>query len=58
MTESQYQELAQRTLDAQKANREVPMVTKEYPELTRAEGYHIQALREQLVLSEGHRLVG
>lgn len=58
MTESQYQELAQRTLDAQKANREIPMITKEYPELTRAEGYHIQALREQLVLAEGHQLVG
>ena len=58
MTESQYQELAQRTLNAQKANREIPIISKEYPELTRAEGYHIQALREQLVLAEGHRLVG
>lgn len=58
MTEVQYQELAQRTLKAQEENRAIPMITKEFPELTRAEGYHIQALREQLVLSEGHRLIG
>ena len=58
MTEAQYQELAERTLTAQTENREIPMLTKEYPELTRREGYHIQALREQLVLGQGHRLVG
>ena len=57
MTETQYQELAERTLTAQKENREIPMLTKEYPELTRREGYHIQALREQLVLEEGYRLL-
>ena len=58
MTEAQYQELAERTLTAQTENREIPMLTKEYPELTRREGYHIQALREQPVLGQGHRLVG
>lgn len=58
MTEGQYQELAQRTLNAQREKREIPMLTKEFPELTRAEGYHVQSLREQLVLAEGHRLVG
>ena len=58
MTEEQYRMLAKCTLDAQKKNHEIPMLTKAYPELTRAEGYHIQTLREQMVLSEGHRLVG
>lgn len=58
MSEIQYLELAKRTLAAQKENREIPMLIKEFPALTRAEGYHIQALREQLVLAEGHRLVG
>lgn len=58
MTQTQYMELARRTLAAQEENREIPMLTKEFPELTRAEGYHIQALREQLVLDGGHRLVG
>lgn len=58
MDEKQYEALARRTLDAQKENREIPMLTKEFPELTRAEGYHIQAIRENMVLAEGHRLVG
>lgn len=58
MKEAQYLELAKRTLAAQKENREIPMLTKEFPELTRAEGYHVQQLREQLVLDEGHKLVG
>ena len=58
MTQQQYQELARRTLAAQEENREIPMLTREFPALTRAEGYQIQALREQLVLDQGHRLVG
>lgn len=58
MTEGQYEALARRTLAAQKERREIPMLTKEFPTLTRREGYHIQALREQIVLDEGHRLVG
>ena len=58
MTQSQYEELARRTLSAQKERREIPMITKDFPELTRQEGYYIQALREQLVLEEGHRLIG
>lgn len=58
MTEQEYGELARRTLQAQEENREIPMLTCTLPELTRAEGYHIQAIREELVLAEGHRLVG
>lgn len=46
MTEAQYLGLAKRTLEAQKENREIPMLTKEFPRLTRAEGYYIQQLRE------------
>lgn len=58
MTEHQYSELARRTLQAQEENREIPMLTRTFPELTRAEGYHIQAIRERMVLEKGHRLVG
>ena len=48
VTQSQYEELARRTLSAQKERREIPMITKDFPELTRQEGYYIQALRERI----------
>lgn len=49
---------AMRSWEAEKARQEIEPFSSSYPALTRQEGYAIQAIRENLVLAEGHRLSG
>ena len=58
LTQTQYMHLARHTLAAEEENRTIPMLTQEFPDLTREEGYQIQRLRAQLMQERGHKLIG
>lgn len=58
LSEETHLELANRSWQAEKEHREIEMFTNTYPDLGRPEGYHIQNIRTELVLNEGHRIVG
>lgn len=49
---------ARTTWEAEKAHREIDMLTMTYPQLDRPAGYQVQELRVRLVQEEGHRVVG
>ena len=50
--------LALRSIEAEKGIYEITPVTEEYPELTMEQGYAIQKVREDILISQGKKVVG
>lgn len=58
LTRTLMKELAQRTYLAEKENREIAPITDEYPDITLEQAYEMQCLREELMVADGHRVIG
>lgn len=58
LTEEEMLLCARASWEAEKAHREIKMLTLTYPQLDRPTGYQVQNIRTGLVEQEGHRVVG
>ncbi len=52
------QELAQRTYQAEKDNVEIAPITDVYPDITLEQAYAMQIMREELMVADGHKVIG
>lgn len=51
-------QLAERTWRAEKENVSIPPITDEYPDITLEQAYEIQIMREELMVADGHKVIG
>lgn len=52
------EELARKSIQAEKDRSPISPITETIPDLTMEQAYQIQKIREELMIAEGHRLIG